>query len=117
VVTSVRLSSKPSLSRADGNSGPPAKPERTGADRSHAHSQADEILQMLIRAARQGCTNLELWTVAHAAHSRIADLRAQGHRITCTRECVGVYRYVLIENPPPKPDAPRPTPYLPHLAT
>jgi hypothetical protein len=69
--------------------------ERTEADRSRSRSQSDEILQMLRSAGEQGCTNLELWSVAHAAHSRIADLRALGHRITCRKERSGVYRYVL----------------------
>jgi hypothetical protein len=68
---------------------------RTEADRSRARSQADEILQMLRSAGDRGCSNLELWTIAHAAHSRIADLRALGHRITCRKERAGVYRYVL----------------------
>jgi hypothetical protein len=72
---------------------------RTAADHSRAHSQSDEILQMLRVAGESGCTNLELWTVAHAAHSRIADLRARGHRITCERERIGVYRYVLLGEP------------------
>src|SRR5579872_2610348 len=72
---------------------------RVSADRSRAHSQADEILQMLREAGESGCTNLELWAVAHTAHSRIADLPTRGHRIVCTRIRAGVYRYVLIDAP------------------
>ena len=62
---------------------------------------------MLRAAGGAGCTNIQLWSVAHAAHSRIADLRAQGHLITCTRERVGVYRYVLVENPQAKSEISR----------
>lgn len=78
--------------RPSGSSG---NADRTETDRSRQRTQADEILGMLRSAGDRGCSNLELWSVAHAAHSRIADLRARGHRITCRKERAGVYRYVL----------------------
>jgi hypothetical protein len=57
---------------------------------------------MLRAAGERGCTNSELWAIAHAAHSRISDLRARGHRIVCVREGPGVYRYTLEEPTPAK---------------
>jgi hypothetical protein len=65
------------------------------ADQNHRRAQADHILEMLRTAGDRGCTNAELWAVAHAAHSRISDLRARGHRIACVREAPGLYRYTL----------------------
>lgn len=64
-------------------------------DRMRQRSQANSILAMLRAAGERGCTNGELWAVAHAAHSRIADLRARGHRIHCVCEAPGLYRYTL----------------------
>ncbi len=49
---------------------------------------------MLRAAGERGVTNAELWDVAHAAHSRIAELRALGHRIRCVREAPGLYASV-----------------------
>jgi hypothetical protein len=72
---------------------------RTQDDRHQQRSQSAEILAMLRAAGDRGCTNATLWTVAHAAHSRIADLRGRGHVITCTREAAGLYRYRLVEDP------------------
>ena len=84
-------------SEAPPNACPPSA--RLTADRARARSQATEILALLRDAGAVGRTNAELWTIAHAAHSRIAELRACGHVITCTREAPGLYRYRLIEGP------------------
>lgn len=70
--------------------------ERDLADRSRADAQDEKMLAMLIAAGYVGCTNLELWTVGHAANSRISDLRRRGYEIVAKREGAGVWRYALI---------------------
>jgi hypothetical protein len=66
-------------------------------DRARAAAQADKILGMLVDAGDRGCTNSQLWTVAHAVNSRISDLRKRcGHKIESVAEGGGVWRYRLI---------------------
>jgi hypothetical protein len=64
-------------------------------DQNRRRGQAERILAILRAAGGRGVTNAELWPIAHAAHSRISDLRARGHRIRCEREGSGLYRYTL----------------------
>lgn len=75
------------------------KPEasrRGPEDLARAHDQNTRILAKLREAGPRGITNSEMWALgAHAAHSRISDLRKRGHKITCQRERAGVFRYVL----------------------
>ncbi len=73
---------------------------RTAADHRRANGQCERILGLLVAAGDRGCSNAELWSVAHAVNSRIADLRRRGHDIVCTPEGGGRYRYVLRQRQP-----------------
>jgi hypothetical protein len=78
--------------------------QRGPEDFARAADQNSKILARLKEAGLRGVTNAELWALgAHAAHSRISDLRKRGHEISCKREAAGVWRYVLQgEAEPPK---------------
>lgn len=81
-----------------------AKPRlrRGSEDLARAHDQNSRILAKLREAGSRGVTNSELWALgAHAAHSRISDLRKRGHKITCEREGQGVWRYRLVSEEGP----------------
>ena len=73
---------------------------RRGAeDFARAADQNTRILALLKQAGSRGVSNSEMWAVgAHAAHSRISDLRKRGHEITCKREGPGVWRYTLVSD-------------------
>lgn len=74
-----------------------ATSQRGPQDFERAADQNSQILTRLQEAGPRGITNSEMWAMgAHAAHSRIADLRKRGHEITCKREKAGVWRYTLI---------------------
>lgn len=83
---------------------------RAPADRVRADDQTEKVLAMLRAAGVRGCTNIELWTVAHAANSRVSDLRQRGYTISSKRESGSVWRYVLrsgpenLKPPPAEPD-------------
>ena len=65
-------------------------------DLARAADQNSKILACLQEAGPRGVTNSEMWALgAHAAHSRISDLRKRGHEISCKREGAGVWRYFL----------------------
>jgi len=65
-------------------------------DIARAADQNSKILALLQNAGSRGVTNSEMWALgAHAAHSRISDLRKRGHAISCKREGAGVWRYTL----------------------
>ena len=71
------------------------------ADRVRADAQSGKILEMLVAAGAQGCTNSQLWEVCHAVNSRISDLRKRGHKIDAIAEGGGVWRYRLAANSSP----------------
>lgn len=79
------------------------KSKRNAKDVERARGQEDQILSMLRAAGAAGCTNSQLWAVAHAVNSRISDLRKRGHRITAGSEGGGIWRYKLILSEPPRP--------------
>jgi hypothetical protein len=58
---------------------------------------------MLIAAGDRGCTNGQLWEIAHATNSRISDLRSRGHKIIAECEGSGTWRYTLTAMPEPAP--------------
>ena len=71
---------------------------REPEDLARAADQNSRILARLQEAGPRGVTNAEMWALgAHAAHSRISDLRKRGHRISCKREGSGMWRYTLIQ--------------------
>ena len=77
---------------------------RDPGDRVRADAQSGKILEMLIAAGSQGCTNSQLWEVCHAVNSRISGLRKRGHKIDATAEGGGVWRYrLVVESNPDKP--------------
>lgn len=78
---------------------------RTATDRHRHDSHSDVILRMLAAAGARGVTNVQMWDAGlRYPNSRISDLRKRhGLNIETKREGRGVFRYVLIENPPPKP--------------
>jgi hypothetical protein len=80
--------------------------QRDETDCERARGQEEEILAMLRDAASCGCTNTQLWEIAHAVNSRISDLRKRGYRIKASPEGGGVWRYRLIETAPPPLDPP-----------
>src|ERR1700683_5489141 len=71
--------------------------QRNLEDVARAADQNSKILTLLQNAGSRGVTNSEMWAIgAHAAHSRISDLRKRGgYQITCKREGPGVWRYFL----------------------
>jgi len=76
-------------------------------DFARAADQNSKILARLQEAGPLGVTNSEMWAMgAHAAHSRISDLRKRGgYQISCKREAAGVWRYVLqAEAEPAEPE-------------
>ena len=76
---------------------------RESQDFARANDQNSRILAKLREAGPRGVTNAEMWQLgAHAAHSRISDLRKRGHKVTCEREAPGIWRYRLI-TPPEQP--------------
>jgi len=79
-------------------------------DIARAADQNSKILARLQEAGARGVTNFEMWALgAHAAHSRISDLRKRGYEITCKREGPGVWRYFLHSAvAPAKPEPPSP---------
>ena len=73
--------------------------QRGSEDFARATDQNTQILALLRQAGPRGVTNSEMWAVgAHAAHSRISDLRKRGHEITCKREKPGIWRYTLVSS-------------------
>jgi hypothetical protein len=71
---------------------------RQAEDLARAADQNSKILARLQEAGARGVINSELWALgAHAAHSRISDLRKRGHEISCKREAPGVWRYTLAQ--------------------
>jgi hypothetical protein len=74
-------------------------------DFARAADQNSKILARLKEAGPLGVTNSEMWALgAHAAHSRVADLRKRGYEISCKRESAGVWRYFLhASDEPAKP--------------
>lgn len=68
-------------------------------DFTRAADQSSRILTRLQEAGSRGVTNAEMWALgAHAAHSRIADLRKRGYEISCKRESPGTWRYRLVSS-------------------
>jgi hypothetical protein len=76
-----------------------AASQRDSADRARAAAQANKILAMPVEAGGLGYTNSQLWTICHAANSRISDLRKRGHKIEAVSEGAGVWRYRLTARP------------------
>jgi hypothetical protein len=80
-----------------------ARGKRDTQDIERARGQEDRILSMLRAAGPAGCTNSQLWTVAHAVNSRISDLRKRGHKITTESEGRGIWRPRLVLAEPRQP--------------
>lgn len=69
--------------------------------KERAIAQRTRIIEMLKEAGENGLTNIELYDyVTKSLGARLSELYERGYKIECTKVKNGIYKYVLVSEPP-----------------